>query len=255
MLSLLTRRSLLNSTPCLIIVHLVNSRLLHSSCTLLQREAKTKAKSKEKPAKSGPPSGGAAPEVEGGVGGDGDVEDTNLGAKDLPSMLGRAVEYARREFTKVRGSAVNAAMLDHILVDAYGEMQPLKDVAQVALKGATTLVVNPFDGALAEAVANAVRDADLGLNPTVDGNLVRVMLPKASKETREAAVKLVSKIAEHAKTRARRARAAELEKIKKTALPEDDARRDSKAVDEAVTAATAEIAKLAEAKKLEVERG
>ena len=254
MLSLLTRRRVL--LPLSNVFFLNNSaRLLHSSPPIFQqREGKTKSKSKEKPIKSvGPPSAG--PSIEGGDDVDNEENSSSGGAKDLPSMLARAVDYAKREFTKVRGSAVNAAMLDHIQVEAYGEMQPLKDVAQVALKGATTLVVNPFDGALAEAVANAVRDADLGLNPTIDGNLVRVLLPKASKETREAAAKLVSKIAEHAKTRVRRARATELEKIKKAALPEDDARRDSKAVDETVAIATAEIAKLAEAKKLEVERG
>jgi ribosome recycling factor len=226
-------------------------RYFHASLTVEQREVKTKPKAKEKVTKSGPPSAGSeggAAELEGG-------DDVGGGAKDLASMLGRSVDYARREMAKVRGSVVSASMLDHVLVEAYGEMQPMRDVGQVSLKGAAMLVVNPFDASLAEAVGNAIRDADLGLNPTVEGAVVRVAVPKASKETREAAAKLVSKIAEHAKTRARRARAADLERIKKAALPEDDARRESKVVEEAVAAATAEIAKLADAKRLEIERG
>ena len=223
---------------------------LHASAPAAQREAKTKARKPDAAAaKAAPaaPRGDDADEDEAGEGG---------GEKDksLGGMLARACDYARRELGKLRGATASPALLDHVRVDAYGESQGLRDVAQVSLKGAAMLVVNPFDGALAGAIADAIRDADLGLNPAVDGDVVRVPVPKASKETRDAAAKLASKIAEHAKTRARRARAAALEKLKKAALPEDDARREEKAVEEAVAAAVADIAKQADAKRAEIER-
>jgi ribosome recycling factor len=131
-----------------------------------------------------------------------------------------------------------AGMLDHVRVEAYGEMQSLTGVAQIALKSPILLVVSPFDSAvrrcsavstyqdngqmnlwssvqLGPAIADAIRDAELNLNPSVDGNIVRVPVPKASKETKEATVKLISKIAENAKTRIRRVRQAAMDKLKK----------------------------------------
>ena len=150
-------------------------------------------------------------------------------------------------------------MLDHVFVEAYGERQSLPSVAQISLKTANLIVVNPFDAAvrgrrrpararrrargaaprhararlttplaprtaprpaciaqLADTIGDAIRDADLNLNPQVEGSLVRVPIPKSSKETKEATVKLISKIAEAGKNRVRRVRQAAMEKLKKT---------------------------------------
>jgi len=222
-------------------------RALHATAAAQQREVKTKAA--KKPAA---PAAAAAPPA--GDEDEGDEGGADAG-KDLPSVLARHVAYARRELGKLRGAAVSPALLDGVLVDAYGERAPLADVAQVALKGAGALVVHPFDTALVGAVVDAIRDAELGVTPTADGDLVRVAVPKPSKETREAAVKLVSKIAEAAKTRVRRARGAALDKVKKAGLPPDDAARETKAVEETVAAAAADVAKLADAKRGEIERG
>lgn len=108
---------------------------------------------------------------------------------------------------------------------------------------------------LAPAIADAIRDADLNLNPIVEGNSLRVPVPKSSKETREATVKLISKIAEAAKTRVRRVRQAAMDKLKKASdtVSQDVVYREMKDVQAATNAASEEIAKLAEKKKLEVE--
>ena len=145
-------------------------------------------------------------------------------------------------------------MLDSVTVEAYGERQPLSAVAQWALKGPALIIVSPFDAALAPAVADAIRGADLNLNPSVDGNAVRVPVPRASKETREATARLASKAAEGAKVRARRLRQAALERLRKQeGVSEDDVRRETKAVDEQVAAAVLEIGKLADKKRVEIE--
>lgn len=229
--------------------------LLHACPALLQREVKTKAKKEPKAAAA---TVRAPPDTAGEDADGGDGADDADGGKDksLPATLARHVEYARRELGKLRGAAVSPALLDHVSVDAYGERTPLSEVAQISLKGAGgALVVHPFDAALVDAIVEAIRDADVGVTPTAEGDLVRVAVPKPSKETREAAVKLVSKIAEAAKTRVRRARAAELDKLKKAALPPDDAARESKAIEERVAGATQDIAKLADSKRVEIEKG
>ena len=107
---------------------------------------------------------------------------------------------------------------------------------------------------LTEVISDAIRDADLNLNPQVEGNTIRVPVPKPSKETREATAKLVSKIAETAKNRVRRVRQAAMDKIKKVegASP-DDTFREMKEIDGMTAAATAEITGAADRKRKEVE--
>lgn len=175
--------------------------------------------------------------------------------KDLKSQLSAHVEYMKRELTKIRGAVANPNMLDNVVVEAYGERQQLKEVAQIVMKNPLLLEVSPFDTAMVDAIADAIREADMGLNPNVDGNSVRVPVPKTSKETREANVKLISKIAEAVKTRIRRTRQDAIEKTKKggEGISEDDIKRETKVIEEQIAAVTAEVAKIADKKKLEVE--
>jgi hypothetical protein len=99
--------------------------------------------------RSSPTAFEASVEESGGSGGAQEYDD--VGDGDLSSMKGnmaKHVDYAKREFTKVRGSIASAAMLDHITVNAYGEKHPMTAMAQVALKGANALVVSPFDSSV-----------------------------------------------------------------------------------------------------------
>ena len=247
-------------------------RALHASPALLAkggREPKGKPAPKASAAAAAPKAPRPPPTSGGGGGGDDDGdEDSGAedgggggggGAKDASpaARLARQVAFLRRELDKIRGSTPSAGMLDGVSVPAYGETRALKDVAQVALRGPATLLVSPFDAALAGAIAEAIRAADLGLNPQDEGGgALRVPIPKASKETRDAAVKLVSKLAEQAKVRVRRVRAAALADIKKAAAggSEDDAKRDTEALEKLAAGATAEVGKLAEAKRLQLEK-
>lgn len=259
-------------------------RLLHvSSVASLGgkggREPKGKAAPKAAPSKPTPPppsqkgpspssssSGdGGGDDNDGDNGGSDDLDDDDGGGgggkgKDFASQLARQILFAKRELGKLRGSSVSADLLDGILVQAYGEMQPLKDLAQVALRGPTQLVVSPFDAALCGAIGEAIRASDLGLNPQEEGGtMLRVPVPKPSKETREAATKQVSKIAEQAKVRVRRVRSGALDKVKKAAggagVSEDELKREGDSIEAAAAAATAEVAKMAEVKRKEIEAG
>lgn len=176
--------------------------------------------------------------------------------KDLKASLTRLIESYKRELSKLRGATASPGMLDSVIVEAYGERQPLTSLAQVSLKSPNLLVVNPFDSALSQQIAEAIRAVEeLNLNPSVDGQIVNVPVPKTSKETREATAKLVSKAAEGAKVRVRRLRQAALERIKKQSEgnSEDNIRRENKIVDDQVSSVVTDITKLADKKRIEVE--
>lgn len=119
------------------------------------------------------------------------------------------------------------------------------------------LVVSVFDPSQGEAVSDAIRDAGLGLNPSFDGQAVRVPVPKPTKESKQEGIKLAGKLAEAAKVRVRKVRQTALDKIKKaqkaSELTEDDARRESKTVEEAVEKVNAGIASALQDKKKQLE--
>ena len=107
---------------------------------------------------------------------------------------------------------------------------------------------------MAAAIADAIRDAGLNLNPSVDGNVVRVPVPKPSKETRDATLRLAAKIAEAARSRIRRVRQAAMDKLKKVeGVSPDETFREMKEVQAQTAVATDEVGKLADKKKAELE--
>lgn len=188
----------------------------------------------------------SAPASDGALGG--------MTPAELAAAAGRAVEHARRELSRLRGGVASPSMLDAISVDAYGERQPMSALAQISLKNPMLFVVSPFDAALAPAIANAVRDAGLGLNPIVDGAAVRVPVPKPSRETRDANIKLVAKISEAAKATIRRHRQASLDGLKKAeGVSSDDVFRQMKELQDVASKVTEEVTKLAEKKRAEIE--
>ena len=135
--------------------------------------------------------------------------------KQARDLMHKAVENTRREFSTIRSGKASTALLDLVRVDAYGNAMPLNQVAMVAAPEARLLTVQPFDKSLAPAIEKAIRDADLGLNPATQGNLIRVPLPALSEERRKELVKVVHKLAEEGKIAVRHARTDALSKVKK----------------------------------------
>jgi len=149
--------------------------------------------------------------------------------KHARELMHKAVENTKREFTGIRSGKANPSLLDVVRVEAYGSTVPLNQVALVAAPEPRLLTVQPFDKSLAHAIEKAVRDADLGLNPATQGNLIRVPLPVLSEERRKELVKVVHKLAEEGRIAVRHARTESLSKIKKLEkVPEDDKTRAEK---------------------------
>jgi ribosome recycling factor len=126
--------------------------------------------------------------------------------KDLEERMKKAVENARAEFTSIRTGRANAALLDHIMIEAYGSEMPLKHIANISVPDARSLLVQPHDKSLIGDVRKAIEKSDLGITPNVDGNVVRLGIPALNEERRKDLVKIVHKRAEEGRVAIRNIR-------------------------------------------------
>jgi len=151
--------------------------------------------------------------------------------KHAREAMHKAVEATRRELSTIRSGKATTSLLDLVRVEAYGSQVPLTQVGLVSAPEPRLLTVQPFDKSLAAAIERAIRDADLGLNPATQGNLIRVPLPPLSEERRRDLVKVVHKLAEEGRIAVRHARTETIGKLKKLEhTPEDAERRAEKDV-------------------------
>lgn len=160
---------------------------------------------------------------------------------ELESSIARAHEALRRELAKLRTGRAHPGMLDSIRADYYGTPTPLGQMANISVPEPRMLSVKPWDKSAVQAVDRAIRESDLGLNPQVDGDLIRVPIPALSEERRKDLVKVAKRQGEDCKVAIRKARhdaIAMLNDLKKEGeLSEDDAERAKKRVEEVVGAA------------------
>jgi ribosome recycling factor len=148
---------------------------------------------------------------------------------DAEERMKKILEAARRELSGIRTGKASPGLLDTVRVDAYGQMMSLKEVAQVSAPEPRLLLVQPWDKGLIKAVSRAIQLAELGLNPTDDGAVVRVPLPTLTEERRKDLVKVVAKLTEEGRVHVRQVRHDVNKDIKhqqdKGTLAEDDAKR------------------------------
>jgi ribosome recycling factor len=168
-------------------------------------------------------------------------------------LMSKAVENTRREFGAIRSNKASPSLLDLVRVEAYGNPMPLNQVAMVAAPEPRLITVQPFDKSLTQAIEKAIRDADLGLNPATQGNLIRVPLPALSQERRKELVKVVHKLAEEGRIAVRHARTDAISRIKKLEhVSEDDKTRGEKDVQKLTDEHIKQIDGLIHAKEAEI---
>jgi ribosome recycling factor len=173
--------------------------------------------------------------------------------KDAKQQMHKAVESTQRELATIRSGKATTSLLDTVKVDAYGQQMPLNQVASVSAPEAQLLVVQPWDKSLMGAVEKAIMTSDLGLNPSNDGNLIRVPLPPLTEERRKELVKVVRKLAEEGKIAVRHARSEALSNVKKVEhVSEDDKHRTDGDVQKLHDEAINEINDLVTAKEEEI---
>jgi ribosome recycling factor len=126
--------------------------------------------------------------------------------KELASSIAKSHEALKRELTKLRAGRASAALLDGIRADYYGTPTPLTQMAHVNVPEPRLITVKPWDKTQIRAVEKALRESDLGLNPQVDGDIVRIPLPPLTEERRKEFVKIARKYGEDCKVAIRKAR-------------------------------------------------
>ena len=143
------------------------------------------------------------------------VSSDSYDMEKLRSQFTRTMTGFEKEMSKLRSGRPDASMLNHIQVDAYGDKQPLPSVGQVVLKSEREITINVFDASIKDDVAKAIATAGMDMNPQIDGNVVRVPIPKTTKETRESLIKVASTQAEKTKQRMLKIRREGITKLKK----------------------------------------
>ena len=139
------------------------------------------------------------------------------------TSMDKGVEAAKREFGSVRAGKASPNMLDAVRVEAYGSQVPLNQVASVAAPEPRLILVTPFDKGQAKAIEKAIRDSELGVEPSNMGGVIRVPLPSLNEQRRKELVKVVHKLAEEGRVVIRHARTEARDKIKKLdGISEDD---------------------------------
>jgi ribosome recycling factor len=164
-----------------------------------------------------------------------DNELVDLVMEDTRERMAKAIEHVKIEFANVRTGRANSALVENILVDYYGSETPLKQLANFSVPEPRLLVVSPFDKGAMAAIEKAISNADLGLNPSNDGVVIRLSFPTLTEERRRDFVKIVKTKAEDGKVAIRGVRRharQELENLEKEhGLSKDEVERLEKVLD------------------------
>ncbi|MDG5799318.1 ribosome recycling factor [Marinilabiliaceae bacterium ANBcel2] len=151
-------------------------------------------------------------------------EDVTLTMEVTTEKMDKAIEHLEREIGKVRAGKASPKILETVLVDYYGSMTPLSQVANINTPDARTIAVQPWEKSMIPVIEKAIMAANLGLNPDNNGEIIRINIPPLSEERRKELVKLVKKIGEDSRIGIRNARREaidEFKQLKKKGLPED----------------------------------
>ena len=168
----------------------------------------------------------------------------------------KSVEVLKNDLAKVRTGRAHVGLLDHVMVEYYGSMVAVNQVANVNLGDARTINVQPFEKTMIGKVEKAIRDSDLGLNPATSGDLIRVPMPMLTEERRRDMTKIVRSEAEGAKVSIRNVRRDANDALKKMLkdkdISEDDERRAQDDIQKATDKAVAEVDKMLQVKEAEL---
>jgi ribosome recycling factor len=151
-------------------------------------------------------------------------DDVQILIESTEEKMQKAIDHLDRELGKIRAGKANPRMLDGVMVEYYGTMTPLQQVASINTPDPRTIAIQPWEKGMIQPIEKAIMNANLGLNPDNNGDIVRLNVPPLTEERRQNLVKQVKKEGEEARISIRNARREtneELKKLKKEGLPED----------------------------------
>ncbi len=176
---------------------------------------------------------------------------TNPAITTYQQEFQKAIEHLKQEFSRLQTGRANASLVEHIMVEAYGQMMEMKAVASISIQDARSMVIQPWDKSVLSAIEKAVQQADIGSNPVNDGVVIRLNFPPMTEERRLHLKKVVSQLAEQTKIKIR-----QLRQEANTALSEEDAEdekaRAEKDLQKHVDDANVLVEELAKKKEAEV---
>jgi ribosome recycling factor len=176
--------------------------------------------------------------------------------EDAGQRMAKSVESASHEFATVRTGRASPALLDRIVVDYYGASTPLNQLATISAPEARLISVQPYDKSAIGAIERAINESDLGLHPSNDGNLIRLVVPELTEERRGELVKVVRGLAEDGRVAVRNIRREILhglrERKSKGEVSSDDEHRAESALQKLTDSRTAEIDEVLKSKEAEI---
>jgi ribosome recycling factor len=176
--------------------------------------------------------------------------------KTVDQKMQKSLESLQNDLAKIRTGRAHVGLLDHVMVEYYGAMVSVSQVANINLGDSRTINVQPYEKPMVGKVEKAIRDADLGLNPATNGDLIRVPMPMLTEERRRDLTKIVRSEAEGAKVAIRNVRRDANDALKKLIkdkeISEDDERRAQDDVQKSTDKAVAEVDRMLNAKEVEL---
>jgi ribosome recycling factor len=176
--------------------------------------------------------------------------------KNTEQRMTKSLEALKADFGKVRTGRAHTGILEHVMVEYYGNPTPITQVANLSLIDARTIGVQPYEKNMVAPVEKAIRDADLGLNPATNGNVIRVPMPPLTEERRRDLTKVVKGEAENARVAVRNVRRDANEQLKKLvkdkSISEDDERRAQDDIQKLTDRFISEIDKALQAKEADL---
>lgn len=176
--------------------------------------------------------------------------------KELLSAITKAHEALKRELTKLRAGRANPSLLDGVRVDYYGTLTQLGQMAHVNVPEPRLITVKPWDKTAMKSVEKALRENDLGLNPQIDGDIIRIPLPPLTEERRKEFVKIAKKYGEECKVSIRKARHDALDMLKTIEddgdASADDVERAKKKAEESVAEGVKHVDTMIAAKEKDI---
>ena len=176
--------------------------------------------------------------------------------KTAEQKMGRSIEAFKNDLQKIRTGRAHAGLLDQVHVEYYGSHVPISQVANVTLLDARTISVQPWEKGMGAKIEKAIRESDLGLNPSSQGDLLRVPMPALTEERRRELTKVVRHAAEEAKIAVRNLRRDANEHAKKLLkdkeITEDEERRSLDELQKLTDRTVGEIDRLTSAKEAEI---
>ena len=167
--------------------------------------------------------------------------DTEMITLEATDKIEKALENLDKKFATVRAGRANPSSLDGLMVEYYGSMTPLKQLATISVPEARQLLIKPFDKSCLNGIEKAILASNLGYTPGNDGETIRIVIPELTEDRRRELVKQVKALGEEAKVSVRNIRHEALEEVEKAELPEDQEKSMEKEIQDMVNEANKKI--------------